>query len=125
MRFKNGIEVNAGHSEVAEVFQFGLNSLEIAAEIVVIPHVTIVVGFIPWSAIPILTENSALGNIFVNLSAFAESVGENLIHYAAFEKIGSFIIVGINCKLKQSAVTLSALVAVDFLDISANSVSCI
>jgi hypothetical protein len=119
MGFKYRVEVYTGNTEIAEIRQFRLYACEVAAEVIVIPYMTVLIGLIVRSTAPVITQDTSLRYILVFLSAFAEAVREYLIHYAALEKIRGRKIAGINCKLKEFAAVESAFMAVYLFDIVA------
>ena len=79
------------------------------------------VGSVPRSSAPVIAENTSLGDILLGLAAVVEAVGEYLVHHAALEEIGSFILLVVYGKLEEVALLLGALVAVDTLYVAANA----
>ena len=90
---------------------------KIAAEIVVVPYMTVLVRLIEWSTAPVVAENASLRDILLWLAAVAEAVREYLVHYTAFEKLRCLIGVSVNCELEHIAVVKTSFMDVYLLDI--------
>ena len=58
MCLENGVEVYTRNAEVVEIRQFFLYTCEVAAEVIVVPYVTITVGRVPRSTAPVLAQNA-------------------------------------------------------------------
>ena len=83
MGLKYRIQIYAGHAKLLEIRQFLPYTLQISAEIIVIPDVTVFVRTVIGSIFPIISHYPAVRNIFVNPSAFIKTIRKNLIHYTA------------------------------------------
>ena len=90
MSLKNRIEIYASHSEGFKIVKLLLNSLEIAAEEVILCYFSVFIGFPHGFAAPVGAQNSVGGNAVFLFARIAEAVGKNLINNRAFYPIGSF-----------------------------------
>ncbi len=88
MRFKNGVQVQAGHPEGFEVIQFCLNSAQVAAEIVAVGDFPLPVRFPVglFAPFPVYFPAGRHPQLFPGKTE--KPVGENLVQYAAAEPFG-------------------------------------
>ena len=86
VRLEDGIEIDDGHMQAGEHVELFGDAVEIAAEEVVVEHLSVLVGAIARLSAPIVPKN------LVGLDGIAprliKAVGEDLIHHAALEPFG-------------------------------------
>ena len=121
--FKNRVQINAGNTQLFEVVELAADSLQIAAEIVIVPNVSVCIRLVVRCAIPVVPQYPVSRNIFMRLSALAESVRENLIHDTALEEVRRFIVLCKNGQLIQFAVVESCFVSSATFDIMSNTIA--
>ena len=121
--FKNRVQINAGNTELFEVVELAADTLQIAAEIVIVPNVSVCIRLVVRCAIPVVPQYPVIRNIFMRLSALAESVRENLIHDTALEEVRRFIVLCKDGQLIQFAVVESCFVSSATLDIVPNTIA--
>ena len=123
MGFKNRVQINAGNPQLFEVVELAADTLQIAAEIVIVPNVSVCIWLVVWCAIPVVPQYPVSRNIFMWFSALAESVRENLIHDTALEEVRGFIVLCKDGQLIQFAVVKSCFVSSATLDIVPNAIA--
>ena len=116
---KNRIQIDTGDTQILQIIQLAADALQVAAEVVVVPNVTICIRLIIGQSIPVIPQHTVCRHIFMHLAAFAESIRENLIHNTALEEIGCFKRLSIDSQLKEIAVFQGAVMAISSLDVAA------
>ena len=106
LRFKYRIEINAGHAEAFEVAELLLDSLQVAAKIVIVEHLTIGGRNPVRVSVSVGSQNSVRRDILLFCARKSETVGKNLINYAALEPFGSAEIFIVNRELPVVALSL-------------------
>ena len=88
--FKDGVEVETGHAERAQIGEFFGNSREVAAKIVRIGDLSILIREVFGQFVPVLVYPAVGRHILFLLGGFTEPVRENLVHHPGFQEIGGF-----------------------------------
>ena len=116
--FKDGVQIQAGDAQLLEIGELPADALQIAAEIVVVPYMTVLVRLVAGGAAPVLPEHPVLRDVFMGHAAFAEPVREDLVHDAALEPAGGFKVPAEHRKLEQLSLVQHALAGAGALDIN-------
>ena len=88
-RHKNRIEIEDADAELLQIGQFFTNPIEIAAEKVLVPNRSVLIGAVFGRFIPILMDRIGAELVCqIAVAALAEAVGHDLIHDSAARVIG-------------------------------------
>ena len=86
---KDGVEIDTGDAQGLQIVQLLLYALKVAAEKVVIPHATVMVGT-PFGRFgPIAVHHTTGGYPLLRLAGGGKTIRENLIENTARQPIGS------------------------------------
>ena len=100
--FEDRVQIDAGDAQVFQIVQLAADAVQVAAEIVVVPDVTILVGLVVGHLAPV-PHDTVRRYIVMHLAAAAKTVGEDLIHHAAFEKLRCLIVLVVDGELEHFA----------------------
>ena len=104
MRLKDGVEVEIGDPQVAQVGQLGLDALQVPAEVVVVQKAARLVGLPGGLGVLVgLVEAVGKGDVLV-FDPLAEPVGEDLIEHPALDAVGGLEIGVVDGQLPARAV---------------------
>ena len=99
---ENGVQVQSLHTQVMEIGQLGLNTLQVAAVKIVVQDLALFIGAEHRHILQVFMDPVGLQLIgAVALAFLMEAVGENLIEHAALECLRHRITVGDTAELPQ------------------------
>ena len=83
MRFKNGVEIQAGHAEAFQIIELLLDALEVAAEIVVVQRDAFLVRFPHGHVGFVFVQRAVVRYVLLGKPGRVKPVGKDLIDHAA------------------------------------------
>ena len=119
--FEDRVQIDAGDTQVFQIVQLAADAVQVAAEIVVVPDVTILVGLVVGEFSP-FPHHAVRRYIVMHFAAAAKAVGEDLIHHAALEELGCLIVLVVDCQLEHFSLIQCAVAGIAPLDIVPHTV---
>ena len=119
--FEDRVQIDAGHAQIFQIVQLAADTVQIAAEVVVVPDVSVLVGLVVGEFSP-FPHHAVRGHIVMHFAAAAKAVGEDLIHHAALEELGCLIVLVVDCQLEHFSLIQCAVAGIAPLDIVPHTV---
>ena len=100
------VEIDAGDSKLLEITELLADSVKVAAEIVVVEHLSLRRRNPVRIRVAVISQNAVGGDVALRLARKGETVGKNLINHSALEPVGSMEISVVHGKLPVVSVAL-------------------